>query len=404
MNKQTKYSRKVKKDATKQPEGGFTQIPNSILRNAKLSDGAVRLYAVLRSYGWQDGFCFPGQEKLAADMGVDVRTVRRRSKELQDAQLISVRHRPLHEGVNTTNVYTFTAPDSQVSDPDRTAVSHPDQSPVTDKEYAVDKDSVSPLSPLKGAEEEKNEPTGRDDVASSARTAQPPPPKEEQRGGAVKERPRRRRSRSGGRTPDAAIEALRDSTHGKYGYPDLEKATKIAERFDFTSDDEPPRQIMKELKYDRGYFEKARTVAQRAIPGPVREAHLEAIERNARVRGLVTHAVEADEKPSQDPVSAPEGVSLPAQEGQRGEAVKDLWWRRLIALGSPPPPVRKEDEPKADYRQRGAEWMVKYEEWKEKRLASMSDEERRDDEQAASDAQEAESQRRWRIETGKEAA
>ncbi len=383
MNKQTKYNRKVKKDATKQPEGGFTQIPNSILRNAKLSDGAVRLYAVLRSYGWQDGFCFPGQEKLAADMGVDVRTVRRRSKELQDAQLISVRHRPLHEGVNTTNVYTFTAPDSQVSDPDRTAVSHPDQSPVTDKEYAVDKDSVSPLSPLKGAEEEKNEPTGRDDVASSARTAQPPPPKEEQRGGAVKERPRRRRSRSGGRTPDAAIAALRVSVHGKLGYPDLEKATKIAERFDFTSDDEPPRQIMQELKYDREYFEKARFVAQRAMKAPVRE-----------------------EKPSDAPVSAPVGVSLPAQpeEGQRGEAVKDLWWRRLIALGSPPPPVRKEDEPKADYRQRGAEWMVKYEEWKEKRLASMSDEERRDDEQAASDAQEAESQRRWRIDTGREAA
>ncbi len=384
MNKQTKYSRKVKKDATKQPEGGFTQIPNSILRNAKLSDGAVRLYAVLRSYGWQDGFCFPGQEKLAADMGVDVRTVRRRSKELQDAQLISVRHRPLHEGVNTTNVYTFTAPDqSPVTDPDRTAVTDPDQSPVTDEEYAVDKDSVSPLGPLKGAEEEKKEPAGRGSDATASRTAQPPQTKE-QRGGAVKERPRRRRSRSGGRSPDAAIAALRDSTHGHYGYPDLEKATKIAERFDFTSDDEPPRQIMKELKDDREYFEKARFVAQRAMKAPVRE-----------------------EKPSQAHVSAPVGASsrtAQPEEGQRGEAVKDLWWRRLIALGCPPPPVRKEDEPKADYRQRGAEWKVKYEEWKEKRLASMSDSERRDDEQAGDDAREAEQMRRWRIDTGREAA
>ncbi len=93
------------------------------------------------------------------------------------------------------------------------------------------------------------------------------------------------------------------------------------------------------------------------------------------------------------------------QEGQRGEAVKDLWWGRLIALGCPPPPpVRKEDEPKADYRQRGAEWKVKYEEWEEKRLASMSDEERRADEQADEDAREAEGMRRWRIDTGREAA
>jgi hypothetical protein len=164
----------------------------------------------------------------------------------------------------------------------------------------------------------------------------------------------------------------------------LEKATKIAERFDFTSDDEPPRQIMKELKYDREYFEKARFVAQRAMKAPVRE-----------------------EKPSQDPVSAPVGASsrtAQPEEGQRGEAVKDLWWRRLIALGCSPPPVRKEDEPEADYRQRGAEWKVKYEEWKEKRLASMSDEERRDDEQAGDDAREAEGMRRWRIDTGREAA
>jgi hypothetical protein len=375
LNKQTKYSRKVKKDATKQPEGGFTQIPNAIILNPDLSLGEKALYNALRSYGWQDGFCFPGQEKLAAALGVSVRMVYEYKQGLEDKGFIKVQRRP-----NNSNVYTFANPNWE--EVDRKHSSEPDRKHSSDEEDAVDEYSVSPLSPLKGAEEEKNEPTGRDDVASSARTAQPPQTKE-QRGGAVKERPRRRRSRSGGRTPDAAIAALRVSVHGKLGYPDLEKATKIAERFDFTSDDEPPRQIMQELKYDREYFEKARFVAQRAMKAPVRE-----------------------EKPSDAPVSAPVGVSLPAQpeEGQRGEAVKDLWWRRLIALGSPPPPVRKEDEPKADYRQRGAEWMVKYEEWKEKRLASMSDEERRDDEQAASDAQEAESQRRWRIDTGREAA
>ncbi len=112
-----------------------------------------------------------------------------------------------------------------------------------------------------------------------------------------------------------------------------------------------------------------------------------------------------DDIEERGPVGASSRTAQPTpQEGQRGEAVKDLWWRRLIALGCSPPPVRKEDEPKADYRQRGAEWMVKYEEWKEKRLASMSDSERRDDEQAGDDAREAEQMRRWRIDTGREAA
>ena len=56
---------------------GFTQVPNFLLRMKRLTSGDKMTFAMILSYDWQNDFCFPGQARLAEDMGVDERTVRR---------------------------------------------------------------------------------------------------------------------------------------------------------------------------------------------------------------------------------------------------------------------------------------------------------------------------------------
>lgn len=48
---------------------GFTQVPNFILTKKDLSVGAKLAYAMLLKYAWGENACFPGQLKLADDMG-----------------------------------------------------------------------------------------------------------------------------------------------------------------------------------------------------------------------------------------------------------------------------------------------------------------------------------------------
>jgi hypothetical protein len=80
---------------------GFTQVPNFILTNPKLSVGAKLAYAMLLKYAWQDDACFPGQAKLAVDMGAAERSVRTYLKELETAELLEIKQR----GLGKTNLY-----------------------------------------------------------------------------------------------------------------------------------------------------------------------------------------------------------------------------------------------------------------------------------------------------------
>ena len=66
---------------------GFTQVPNFVLTNKDLSVGGKLAYAMLLKYAWTDDACFPGQAKLAADIGAGERSVRTYLKELEDAGL-----------------------------------------------------------------------------------------------------------------------------------------------------------------------------------------------------------------------------------------------------------------------------------------------------------------------------
>lgn len=89
--------------ATNDPivRGGFTQVPNFILRNGSLSLGAKVTYAMFLHYGWHNNFCFPGQERLAEDMGMSQSRVSEFIKELAVAQLIEIKRR----GMGKTNIY-----------------------------------------------------------------------------------------------------------------------------------------------------------------------------------------------------------------------------------------------------------------------------------------------------------
>lgn len=80
---------------------GYTQVPNTILRDKKLSTGAKIAYAVLLSYAWQDDHCFKGQVKMAEDMGASPRSVVTYLKELERVGYVE----KVRRGLNKTNVY-----------------------------------------------------------------------------------------------------------------------------------------------------------------------------------------------------------------------------------------------------------------------------------------------------------
>jgi hypothetical protein len=80
---------------------GFTQVPNFLLTNKNLSVGAKLAYAMLLKYAWTDAAVFPGQQKLADDMGAGERSVRTYLKELEDAKFLEVKQR----GLGKTNLY-----------------------------------------------------------------------------------------------------------------------------------------------------------------------------------------------------------------------------------------------------------------------------------------------------------
>jgi hypothetical protein len=80
---------------------GFTQVPNFVLTQKELSVGAKLAYAMLLKYAWGDQACYPGQLKLAEDMGAAERSVRTYLKELETTGILEIRQR----GLGKTNLY-----------------------------------------------------------------------------------------------------------------------------------------------------------------------------------------------------------------------------------------------------------------------------------------------------------
>ncbi|MGF1623697.1 MAG: helix-turn-helix domain-containing protein [Alphaproteobacteria bacterium] len=80
---------------------GFTQVPNAVLRCGEISPGAKLAYTMLLSYAWHNDFCFPGQERLASDMGVTRQSANTYIKELERKAFIKVARR----GQGKPNLY-----------------------------------------------------------------------------------------------------------------------------------------------------------------------------------------------------------------------------------------------------------------------------------------------------------
>ena len=80
---------------------GFTQVPNFLFKNSGLSMGAIVVYSKFLSYAWHNDFCFPGQQRLADDLGMGVASINRFVKELELSALIEIERR----GQGKTNIY-----------------------------------------------------------------------------------------------------------------------------------------------------------------------------------------------------------------------------------------------------------------------------------------------------------
>ena len=81
---------------------GWTGVPNFILESDQISIGAKLTYAMLLKYARELDECFPGQERLAKDMGNGRRSVIRYLAELEEVGLVSIKRR----GQGRPNLYT----------------------------------------------------------------------------------------------------------------------------------------------------------------------------------------------------------------------------------------------------------------------------------------------------------
>src|SRR5215207_11622914 len=86
--------------------GGFVLLPRTLLHAPGLSRDPKLLYAVLLSYAWQRGSCFPGYARLQHDLGCGINQVTKYLRELEGAGLVTRRRR----GLGKTTVYTLHDP------------------------------------------------------------------------------------------------------------------------------------------------------------------------------------------------------------------------------------------------------------------------------------------------------
>ena len=80
---------------------GFTQVPNFVLTDERLSIGAKLTYAMFLHYAWHKDSCFPGQDRLAVDIGMSRSRVTEFVRELERVGLVEITRR----GQGKTNLY-----------------------------------------------------------------------------------------------------------------------------------------------------------------------------------------------------------------------------------------------------------------------------------------------------------
>ena len=80
---------------------GFTQVPNFLLKDPKISANAKVVYSMLLSYAWNNDRVFPGQDRMGEDLGLSTPTISRAIHELEDNELLEIERR----GQGKTNIY-----------------------------------------------------------------------------------------------------------------------------------------------------------------------------------------------------------------------------------------------------------------------------------------------------------
>ena len=80
---------------------GFVQVPTVILTAKDITGNAKLVYAMLLKYAWNDGSCFPGQERLASDIGISRDTANICINELAKKGYLKI----IRRGQGKTNVY-----------------------------------------------------------------------------------------------------------------------------------------------------------------------------------------------------------------------------------------------------------------------------------------------------------
>lgn len=109
-----KYQNIVLKGFDPVSANGFTQVPNCLLQAKNLSLNAKVVYSQLLHYAWTNNYCYPGQERMADDIGSNKSTVNRAILELQKTGWLDIERR----GQGKTNVYTlkYVVDNSQIVD------------------------------------------------------------------------------------------------------------------------------------------------------------------------------------------------------------------------------------------------------------------------------------------------
>jgi len=83
----------------------FAAIPDALVWDTEMTDGAVRLYCALARYAGSEHRVFFGVKTLGALLGLNPGTVRRRMRQLEMAGYVRVEARYREDGSQTANDY-----------------------------------------------------------------------------------------------------------------------------------------------------------------------------------------------------------------------------------------------------------------------------------------------------------
>jgi hypothetical protein len=192
-----------------------------------------------------------------------------------------------------------------------------DRPKMSDDEYAVDKNSISPLSPPRGAEEGRKEKAGseRGPSDTSSFGAKRDPAQNRAGEGRVKERsPRKPR---GGVTSPAGIEAILSFQARKEGLDysgwgverKRQKLASIAERWDFASEADPPMKLRRQISPNAESCDYILKRLRKITSQAVLKAEVDAL--NAKKHDHVSH----DSTPDA-PARATQDLSLPSPRAE----------------------------------------------------------------------------------------